>query len=187
MERNSVDELIGRVDDTVGGVDVTVAAVPQRVGEPDPASAELLLRLPLIRLLAFAFDDFAAELNKRLAAAGYDDLRQGHGCVFGTVTPQHGARLTEIAERSFMTKQSAGEFVSDLEHLGYVERVADPSDGRAKIIGLTDRGREAWWVGRHLIEETERDWAGRYGEEQIAALREALETIAAGRVAVGTA
>ena len=42
-------------------------------------------RLPMIRLLATAMDDFSAELFERVEAAGYDDLRPGHGCVFGNI------------------------------------------------------------------------------------------------------
>jgi DNA-binding MarR family transcriptional regulator len=138
-------------------------------------------QLPLIRLLDVAFDDFSDELAKRVEVAGFTDIRPGHGCVFGTIDPE-GSRLTDLAERANMTKQSVGEATSDLEQLGYVERVPDPEDGRAKIIRLTERGREAQAIGRRLIDEVEREWAGRYGEERVAALREALEAITAERL-----
>jgi len=138
-------------------------------------------RTPLIRLLDAALDDFAAELTTRVAAAGYSDLRVSHGCVFGTIDPD-GSRLTDLAERAHMTKQSVGEVTSELEQRGYVERVPDPSDGRAKIIRLTDRGRVAQLVGRGLIEDLEHDWGERFGVERVAALRDALEAIAAERL-----
>jgi DNA-binding MarR family transcriptional regulator len=57
----------------------------------------------------------------RVDAAGYTDLRPGHGCVFGTIDPE-GSRLTDLAERAGMTKQTVGEVTSDLENLGYVAR-----------------------------------------------------------------
>jgi DNA-binding MarR family transcriptional regulator len=98
--------------------------------------------------------------------------------VFGNIDPG-GSRLTELADRAGMTKQSVGEATSDLEARGYVERVPDPNDGRAKIIRLTARGREAQAVGRGLIDDIERDWAERFGAERVAALREALEAITA--------
>ena len=82
-----------------------------------------------------------------------------------------------------MTKQSVGEVTSDLEQRGYVERVPDPSDGRAKIIRLTERGHEAQALGFGLIDEIEqrvgravRRGAGRR------ALRDALEAITAERL-----
>jgi DNA-binding MarR family transcriptional regulator len=142
---------------------------------------EIPTRLPMIRLLGVAFDEFEAELSTRVAAAGHRDIRPGHGCVFGGIDPENGCRLTDLAERAMMTKQTVGEVVSDLEKLGYVERVPDPDDGRAKIIRLTPKGREAYAVGRRLIEELERDWADRFGEDRVAALRDVLEAVHAER------
>jgi DNA-binding MarR family transcriptional regulator len=139
------------------------------------------MRLPLIRLLDVAFDDFSDELSRRVEAAGFTDIRPGHGCVFGTIDPQ-GSRLTDLAQRANMTKQSVGEATSDLEQRGYLERVPDPNDGRAKIIRLTERGREAQAIGRRLIDDLEREWAERYGDARVAALREALEAITAERL-----
>jgi DNA-binding MarR family transcriptional regulator len=133
---------------------------------------------PLIRLLGVAYDELTTELAKRVAATAYSDIRVSHGCVFGTIDPE-GTRLTDLAERAHMTKQSVGEVASDLEQRGYVERVPDPSDGRAKIIRLTERGHDAQTTGRGLIDDIEREWAERFGAERVAALREALEAITA--------
>ena len=139
-------------------------------------------RVPMIRLLGVAFDQFKEALGEHMASAGHADIRLAHGCVFGNIDPENGSRLTDLAERANMTKQSVGEVTSDLEVLGYVERVADPSDGRAKIIRLTAHGREVYGIGRELIDELEREWAERYGEERIAALRDALEAVTAERL-----
>jgi DNA-binding MarR family transcriptional regulator len=140
----------------------------------------------LIALLDQAMHQFQTELHERAGAAGYTDVRPGHGCVFGTIDPD-GSRLTDLAGRANMTKQSVGEAVSDLERLGYIERLPDPGDGRAKIIHLTDRGREAQAFGRRTIAELEEEWAQRYGEERVAALREALEAVTAERFGAVTA
>ncbi|HEY6476322.1 MAG TPA: MarR family winged helix-turn-helix transcriptional regulator [Polyangia bacterium] len=140
------------------------------------------LRPPMVRLLNIALDEFAEQLYERMSAAGFGDIRPGHGCVFGGIDPDNGSRLTELAERACMTKQSVGEVTSDLEKRGYLERIADPDDGRAKIIRLTTHGREAYTVGRRLIDDLEREWAERYGEEPIAALRDALEAVTAHRL-----
>ena len=138
-------------------------------------------QLPLIRLLDEALEAFSSEFAKRLAEAGYTDVRPTHGCVFGNID-RDGSRLTDLADRAHMTKQSVGEVTSDLEKLGYVERVPDPTDGRAKIIRLTERGREARMIGRRLIDELEREWATRFGAERVAAFRDALEVITADRL-----
>jgi DNA-binding MarR family transcriptional regulator len=136
----------------------------------------------MIRLLNLAFDDFCEGLERRLAETPYGDIRISHGCVFGNIDPE-GTRLTDLAERARMTKQSVGEVTSDLEQRGYVERVPDPSDGRAKIIRLTERGCAAQALGFGLIDGIEQEWAERFGAEHVAALREALETITGERLA----
>jgi len=130
----------------------------------------------MIRLLSVAFDDFCEQLEERLADTPYNDIRISHGCVFGNIEPE-GSRLTELAERARMTKQSVGEVTSDLEQRGYVERVPDPTDGRAKIIRLTERGRVAQALGVELIDELEQEWVERFGADRVAALRDALEVI----------
>ena len=143
--------------------------------------AETKFRHPLIRLLDVGLGAFSEELTRRVAETSFNDIRITHGCVFGNIDPE-GTRLTDLAERAFMTKQSVGEVVSDLEQRGYVERVPDPSDGRAKIIRLTDRGQEAMALGREIIDELEQEWAERYGAERVAALRDALEAVTAERL-----
>ena len=142
---------------------------------------EIPIRLPMIGLLDAAFDTFASELERRVGDTPFRDIRITHGCVFGNIEPD-GSRLTELAQRARMTKQSVGEVATELEQRGYLERVPDPSDGRAKIIRLTERGREAQELGRGIIDEIEREWADRYGAERVAALRAALEAITADRL-----
>jgi DNA-binding MarR family transcriptional regulator len=142
---------------------------------------EIPRRPPMIGLLDAAFDAFASELERRVGDTDFRDIRITHGCVFGNIEPD-GSRLTELAQRARMTKQSVGEVATELEQRGYLERVPDPSDGRAKIIRLTERGREAQALGRGIIDEIEREWAERYGAERVAALRDALEAVTAERL-----
>jgi DNA-binding MarR family transcriptional regulator len=119
------------------------------------------------------------ELHRRLAEQGYPEIRDGHGCVFRFIESE-GSRLTDLAERSGYTKQAVGEVVVDLEGLGYVERMPDPVDGRAKIIRLTERGREAFAAATTIFADIERDWAERVGEERMATVREVLEELVLG-------
>jgi DNA-binding MarR family transcriptional regulator len=133
-------------------------------------------QIPLPGLLQLAYGMFERELYPRLNAAGYSDLRPGHGCVFGTITPE-GDRLTVLAERAALTKQSVGEVVSELERAGYVERVPDPADGRAKIIRLTERGEAAWNLGWSILGEIRERWEERYGKERVAVMIDLLGEI----------
>jgi DNA-binding MarR family transcriptional regulator len=132
--------------------------------------------IPLPGLLSITQDAVERDLFGALAAAGYHELRPTHGCVFGTIGPG-GDRLTSLSERAGMTKQAVGEVVSELEKLGYAERVADPSDGRAKIIRLTDRGQAAYKVGLDAMAELQRGWEERYGAERVRAMLDLMREI----------
>src|SRR5436305_12397169 len=74
-----------------------------------------------------------------LAEAGFDDIRPAHTAVFQHIEAA-GSRLTDLAERAQIAKQSMGYLVDYLERRGYLERRPDPSDRRAAIVCLTDRG-----------------------------------------------
>ncbi len=129
--------------------------------------------LALIALLSQVRDAIGAELFARLEELGYAELRPAHGCVFGNID-EEGSRLTDLAERSRLTKQSVGEAVGDLERLEFVERVADPADGRAKIIRLTPHGREALAASQEIFADIEGRFAAEVGEERYADFRETL-------------
>jgi DNA-binding MarR family transcriptional regulator len=132
-----------------------------------------LSKVTLAALLATAM---LLEFRASLERSGYAEIRPTHGCVFRFIG-EGGMRLTELAAFAGMTKQSVGEIVDDLVALGYVERVPDPADRRAKLIQLTPKGTQARGVGFGLFARIEESWAERYGEERIAELRALLEEI----------
>ncbi len=119
-----------------------------------------------------------AKLLQRLAAAGHPQMREGYSCVFGFIDTDDGSRLTELADRSGLTKQAVGEVVVELERIGYVTRCPDPADRRAKVITLTAHGRDGCAAARRLAAEIEGEWAERLGEDLVARLREAAERVA---------
>jgi DNA-binding MarR family transcriptional regulator len=134
-------------------------------------------RIPLTGLLDVAIEAMLSEFRGELGDSEFADVRPTHGCVFRFVRGE-GMRLTQLAELAHMTKQSVGEIVDDLADRGYVARVPDPADKRAKLIRLTEKGERAQAYGFGLFAEVEKRWMERYGRERIEALREILEDIA---------
>jgi DNA-binding MarR family transcriptional regulator len=135
-----------------------------------------LTEYPLIGLLQDVQRQIQDELHARLRKLGYEEIRPAHGCVFGNMQP-HGVRLTDIAERSRITKQSVGEIVSNLEELGYVERIPDPEDKRAKLVRLTPHGQQVQDAARAIFADIEAEWGERIGKKKVADLRAALEEL----------
>ncbi len=119
-----------------------------------------------------------AELHRHLRAAGYADVRPSHFAVFRYLRPE-GSRLTELAERAQMTKQSAGELVSYLEDRGYLERLPDPRDGRVRIIKLTAQGEGSRAAAAEAFRQIQTGWAHGVGARRVAELRTTLAEIAA--------
>lgn len=126
-------------------------------------------------LLLRAVQAFQVELLQGLGREGYD-LRAKHGAVLANLDPD-GSRLTVLARRARMGKPALGELVDELQAMGYVQRVPDPADGRARLVLPTARGLAAIEAARRLIGAIERRYAAELGESLYASLREALLTL----------
>jgi DNA-binding MarR family transcriptional regulator len=103
------------------------------------------------------------DLVARLHAAGFPDLTPSHHVVFENLDPA-GTRLTELAARAGITHQSMSELVSVLEQRGYLERLTDPGDGRARIVRLTGKGRRMTRRAMKEIAAIEAEWSERLGD-----------------------
>ena len=87
---------------------------------------------------------------------------------------EEGTRLTELADRAGVTKQTASLLVAALEREGLVERVPDPDDGRARLIRLSSRGHQAAQRAMEVVIGVEGEWTAHLGPELTERLREAL-------------
>src|SRR5262245_60245524 len=129
-----------------------------------------LLRDPTLVMQGLGADE--------LARRGFDDLRRALLAVGQHVGPD-GTRITELAERAWLTKATVVHAVDELERLGYVTREPDPTDGRAKLVKATARAREAELVAREAIAEIRAAWAELMGEREMAALEAGLRRLRA--------
>jgi DNA-binding MarR family transcriptional regulator len=141
---------------------------PETPAAVAPANLALLLREPFLAM--------TGHLHRRLAEAGHTEVRPAHGAVFQFLDDA-GTRVSALAERAQMTKQSMAELVSHLEARGYVERVPDPSDRRARLVRATRLGRELFPIALAAIAETEARWAEQLGARGMAQLRRLLEEL----------
>ena len=117
-----------------------------------------------------------AEIRAALDAAGFGDLGRPHVSL-GQFIADEGSRITELAELAQVTKPSVVYLVDDLERLGYAVRRPDPSDARAKLVAMTERGLEVQAVGRETIARVEREWAGLLGPGRMRELRALLSDL----------
>ena len=88
-----------------------------------------------------------------------------------------GTRITEIANRLGVSKQAVGQLVDELEAMGLLERIPDPSDGRAKLVCFTEAGRRSLLLGLGHLQSIEADLKRALGARRFDALREALTAL----------
>ena len=124
-------------------------------------------RVLFSQLLRNPYEAMLLKLHDGLAAAGFADSSPAWGTNIFHYLREGGLRLTELAERSHTSKQAMRYTIDQLEEAGYVERVPDPTDGRAKIIGLTERGWHSRRVSDEIIASIEQECVQKLGEEKM--------------------
>lgn len=145
-----------------------------RVIPYDPVTQEGRLIGALLRV---PFHAVVRTITAGLHAQGHTELTPAHMVVFQQIDEIEGTRLTELADRAQITKQSMSYLVEYLERLGYVERLPDPIDGRARRIRLTERGMEVMRIARDVVLQLEADWAQRLGVQELHQLRTLLKKL----------
>jgi DNA-binding MarR family transcriptional regulator len=130
-------------------------------------------------LLAKAAQRWNELLAQRFAAAGWGDVSPAYGSVLVPLFEEDGLRLGELGRRARLSKQAMTELIRRLERDGLVERRRDPSDGRASVIFLAERGRSFEPVAAAALAELDELVRGRLDAGQVAELRASLEKVLA--------
>ena len=130
--------------------------------------------VPLLLLIANRASE--KRIHGAVRAAGFDDWTTAQARVAAGID-EEGTRISVLADRANIAKQTATALVDRLERSGYVVRVPDPTDGRATLVRATDRGRAAVPVARGEEARIEEDWTEILGARRMRLLREALTTL----------
>jgi DNA-binding MarR family transcriptional regulator len=137
-------------------------------GAPRPSNTVVLLREAYLALNDLVF--------VRLAERGHHAVRPAHGAVFQYLDDT-GTTVSTLAARAQMTKQAMAELVAHLERHGYVDRVPDPTDRRAKLVLPTAAGRQVVAIAQELVPEGERRIDTVLGTDRANALRHDLQVL----------
>ncbi len=104
---------------------------------------------------------------------GHNGLQLSHQAIFLHLGLE-GARLTDLAKRAGISKQSMGQIIDEVEKLGYIERLPAPSDRRAKIIQFTDKGLDLIKTGTKIGIGIQRRYAEYISEGKMVLLHDIL-------------
>lgn len=108
-----------------------------------------------------------------LADGGADDVTLAQSRLLQRMSAD-GIRLTELAEQSGVTKQTAGALVDQLERSGYVTRTPDPTDARARLVALSNKGIQLCGAAAAEVAAIEREWRKHLGDKAYEQLRASL-------------
>jgi DNA-binding MarR family transcriptional regulator len=97
-----------------------------------------------------------------------------HGLAARYLLGRDDVTTVELARYLGITKQSTSEVVTALEETGNVRRAPHPSDGRARVLLLTDEGRMRLEAGRLRWKRVEDEWTELVGRERLDVVREVL-------------
>lgn len=111
-----------------------------------------------------------------IAGAGFTDITIAQSRLMQRLDPT-GMRLTDLAERARVTKQTAGALIDQLERAGYVRRGPDPTDARARQVTLSDKGAQVCRLAGAEVGRVEAQWRDHLGDRAFTALRDALVTL----------
>jgi DNA-binding MarR family transcriptional regulator len=121
-------------------------------------------------------DDLVGNLHVQLEQAGYGEIRPAHGTVFQYMQ-EEGSRITDLAAKVKITKQSMSTLVYQLEEWGYLERRPDPTDKRAVLFVFTEKGWAVRNLGRSINYAFEKRWEEKIGAKNFALFRQLLQRL----------
>ncbi|MGO8767419.1 MAG: MarR family winged helix-turn-helix transcriptional regulator [Mycobacterium sp.] len=117
-------------------------------------------------------------LSAAFAAAGLHGIRPAQAVALVPLAAG-GMHASDLADHLKVSRQAVAQGVTALEREGYVKRVPDPADARARTIELTPRGREMLRVMRSHAIDLEKRWQRILGERRLGELRESLQMLLA--------
>lgn len=125
----------------------TPAEIPGGPGEPaDAALNAVEHQLSLLWRRA-------RSVSQQLSRQVHPDMEPAAYGLLSVIRRQGPIRLTELASCIGVGKPSVSRQIAFLESLGLVSKEADPLDGRAQSIRLTDKGEEKM----HQVQDARRE------------------------------
>jgi DNA-binding MarR family transcriptional regulator len=129
-------------------------------------------------MLRLAHQTLIRSVLSRLSETEFSEVQSSHFAVTQALWDHpKGLRVSALAARARITKQSMGELVDQLVALSYVDRVPDPEDGRARLVRLTTHGWKLARLARQFVRDTEAEWSRRIGTKKLAMLRGTLKEL----------
>ena len=128
-------------------------------------------------LLALASRRWNGILERRFSEAGFPEIRASYGALLVPLIEEDGLRMSELARRARLSKQTLTTMARLLERDGLIRREADVDDARATRIFLTKRARRFQPVADAVLRELDADVVRTLGRARAAQLKGSLAAL----------
>jgi DNA-binding MarR family transcriptional regulator len=115
-------------------------------------------RPPMGSVVGMLFRATVDRVQVHMVARQGEPVRPSHLYVLRSLYPV-GTSVSELADRCEVTKQAISQVTDSLESAGLVRRTSHPTDGRVRIVELTEHGRHTLETAVLAWGDVEREWA----------------------------
>lgn len=130
------------------------------------------------RSLMIASRAHAAAITAQLAVRGYEDFPFASASLLWLLDAG-ATRSTILAQRAGVSKQAISQLVRLMERQGYLKQDSDPTDMRAKLVSLTERGEAVKTACVEIRHALNRDLAKSLGATEAERLQSSLDVASA--------
>lgn len=136
------------------------------------SSGEKQFKHNLGRDLSFLSRELARGLMDKSVERGHRGLKLNWDTVFLNLDFREGSRVVDLAQVNGLTKQAMSQIVAEIEQQGYIAKKEDPSDGRARKLKLTAKGKKLIQDSMEAYDELEAELEGLIGREKLATFKD---------------
>ena len=119
---------------------------------------------------------FTRQVLDKLAADGIKDITLRHFVIIPYIDHK-GIRAVDIAHQAGITKQAVSKLVDELVQKGYLALIPDPTDGRAFLILMSEKGNEFLKLTLKYTQQVEAQWSSKTGEDDFKTMKAAMTTL----------
>lgn len=134
--------------------------------------------VPTHDLLALAHHTLERRIDQALAEHGFPDLTLSLASNVLRFVEPGGRRLSEVVDLAPVSKQAVSRQIDVLTRAGYLVVDVDPTDGRGRLVHLTERGHRAHRAVLTIFATVEETLTEDLGEPRLEQLRSTLATLA---------
>jgi DNA-binding MarR family transcriptional regulator len=115
--------------------------------------------------------ELSRSLMEKSRARGHNGLKLNWDTVFLNLDFREGSRLVDLAQVNGLSKQAMSQIVAEIEQQGYIAKKDDPTDGRARKLKLTPKGKKMVQDSLEAYDELERECELLIGSEKLETLK----------------